>query len=180
MNKYPALIRGTNSKEIEFIFGDKGFKNVQKRIHAYVVCEGFEDAGVDLGLPLNPKNTFEYVEREALSWAAWLDRNGRYSDTRVKSEDKTGGYLVYFNKGALDYYVGQDDFDKKEVLSAVKLWLGGLSHFDVDRVIPLLFDGYEILEDRVGEKLGEPLFESRGKMLDALFDCDGMKNCFGF
>ena len=178
--EYPVLIRGTNSCEVEYIFGREDFSDIQKRIHAYVVNEGFDRESVDLGVPLNPKNNFEYVRSEALPWAAWLNRNGKYVGEGVENEDTSGGYLVYFNKNALDYYVGQDKFDKPEVLSAVKLWLGGLSHFDVFKVVPLLPAGIKVLKDRVGDKLEEPVFNNRGDLMNALFSVDGMKECFCF
>lgn len=133
-----------------------------------------------MGVRVNPKNVFDYVKKEALPWAAWLDRDGKYVGEDLKSEDDKGRYLVYFNKNVLEYYGGQDEFDKKEVLSAVKLWLGGISYFDVDRVVPLLFDGIGALDGIVGDKLDEPLFGSRDEMRELLFSSDFMVDAFNF
>lgn len=178
--KHPVLIRGTNAREVRYIFGGKSFQNVQRRIHAYVVKEGVEENKVNLGLPVNDKNTFNYIRNQALPWAAWLNRDGRYIGRDISSEDESGGYLIYFNSNALDYYVEQDKFDKREVLSAVKLWLPGLSHFDIDKIVPLLPCGFKNIESVVGRKISEPLFSDRDELLATLFSLDFMGEAFSF
>jgi len=182
-NNFPVLVRGTNLNEVLYIFEKKNFPYFQNLIHAYTVKEGFLENSIFTNIPINPKNSFNYVRNSALPWAALLYRNERYikgRDSKLFSKDSSGGYLIYFNKKALDFVVCQDRFDVPEVLSAVILNLKETRGDCVQEVVPLLPNGLNMLNGYHIDRVGSPLFESEDVLHEFLFEEMCSKNPFSF